>query len=221
MQLTAPDDARSNELSSGPISSQVASRRGCADRVWEPEKSGVRNGLASCRWITDCGTTRLLATRTTDSSSASGSSSSGTSAPAATSISRLRSLAASETSASSASSESREGSRAAVLARMVATPSRRLSCSALCDSELSPSARTRSRSSRTSRAMTWNLVRSERRTSPRATPFSTSRTARASTGMIPSLSRSRTRLLRWAVRVPPDLRWPRRPTDSSSGASNC
>ena len=50
-------------------------------------------------------------------------------------------------------------SRAAVFARIVATPSRRLSCSARWASLLVRSALTRARSSRTSSATTWNLVR--------------------------------------------------------------
>ena len=131
--------------------------------------------------------------------------------PAAASISRLSSLAASETTASSASSESREVSRAAVLARIVATPSSRLSCSALrCASVSSVSALTRARSSRTSSATTWNLVRADGVTGPRSDGASTSRTARASTGMMPSLSPCR-RPLRWPpwVRLLPDWRWPR------------
>ena len=107
-------------------------------------------------------------------------------------------------------------SRAAVFARIVAIPSRRLSCSARWASVLVSSARTRARSSRTSRATTWNFVRTEGSTRPRSAAASTSRTVRASTGMMPSLSRSRTR--RWfrgAVRRAPDWRWPRRATDSS------
>ena len=83
-------------------------------------------------------------------------------------------------------------SRAAVLARIVATPSRRLSCSARSASVIVLSALTRARSSRTSSATTWNLVRLDGLTGPRWAAASTSRTARASTGMMPSLSRSRT-----------------------------
>ena len=77
------------------------------------------------------------------------------------SISRLSDLAASETTASSASSSSSEVSRAAVFARIVAMPSRRLSCSARWASVISLSALTRARSSRTSRATTWNFVRTD------------------------------------------------------------
>ena len=54
------------------------------------------------------------------------------STPAARSMSRLSDRAASETTASSASSASSPASRTAVLARIVAMPSRRLSCSARC-----------------------------------------------------------------------------------------
>ena len=87
---------------------------------------------------------------------------------------------------------SSEVSRAAVLARIVATPSSRLSCSARWASVLVVSALTRARSSRTSSATTWNFVRTDGQHRRRAaTALSTSRTARASTGMMPSLSRSR------------------------------
>ena len=49
--------ARSKELSSGPSSSQLASLRGREVRCGTAEKSGARNGFASCRETTDCGTT--------------------------------------------------------------------------------------------------------------------------------------------------------------------
>ena len=74
-------------------------------------------------------------------------------------MSRLSDRAASETTASSARSASSAVSRTAVFARIVAMPSRRLSCSARWVSLLVSSARTRARSSRTSRATTWNFVR--------------------------------------------------------------
>ncbi len=90
---------------------------------------------------------------------------------------------------------SSEVSRAAVRARIVATPSRRLSCVALNASVVVPSDFTRARSSRTSSATTWNLVRTEGRMAPRATSACTSLTVMASTGMRPSLSPDRTR--RW------------------------
>ncbi len=143
----------------------------------------------------------------------------GTSRPAAVIISRLRSSAASETAASSASRDSSEVSRAAVLARIVPIPSSRLSCSARWLSLTAVSAFTRVRSSRASRATTWNFVRPEGRTGPRWTPASTSRTARARTGMMPSLSMSRVRRWRVAVRVEPDWRWPRRAKGSSSSGT--
>ena len=134
--------------------------------------------------------------------------------------SRLRALAESDTTASSASSVNREVSRAAVFARMVAMPSRRLSCSARWASVLATSALILARSSRTSRATTWNFVRTEDIAEPRSTAVSTSRTLRASTGMMPSLSMSRTRRwLRAGARRAVDWRWPRRATDSSSGVT--
>ena len=52
-----PPLARSNELNSGPSSSQLANRRGSTVAGRTAEKSGARNGLASCRETTDCGTT--------------------------------------------------------------------------------------------------------------------------------------------------------------------
>ena len=193
MHDEAPPEPFSNDRNSGPSSSQVASRRGPAGRFGALEKSGARNGLASWREITACGTTRRWLLVVTGAGSGGAVSSGGSSAPAARSMSRLRDLAASETTASSASSWSSEVSRAAVFARIVATPSRRLSCAARWASVLAASALTWARSSRTSRATTWNLVRLLGDTGPRWAADSTSRTARASTGMMPSLSRSRTR----------------------------
>ena len=130
--------------------------------------------------------------------------------PADAIMSRRSSLAASETVASSASRESSVVSLAAVLARIVATPSSRLSWSAFLDSVSSVSALIRARSSRTRSATTWNLVRADGETGPRWERASTSLTARARTGMMPSLSPCR-RPLRWLawVRVFPDWRWPR------------
>ena len=58
MQAGAPPPARSKELSSGPSSSQPARRRGREVSCGTAEKSGARKGFASCREITDCGTTR-------------------------------------------------------------------------------------------------------------------------------------------------------------------
>ena len=81
-----------------------------------------------------------------------------------------------------------EVSRAAVFARIVATPSSRFSVSARTSSLMSGSVFARARSSRTSTAITWNFVRPEGLTGPRDAAVSTSRTARASTGMRPVLS---------------------------------
>ena len=58
MHAGAPLSARSNELSSGPSSSQPARRRGREVLGGTAEKSGARNGFASCREITGWGTTR-------------------------------------------------------------------------------------------------------------------------------------------------------------------
>ena len=79
----------------------------------------------------------------------------------------------------SASSASSPASWTAVVARMAAMPSRRLSCSARLLS-LPAAARTRARSSRSSRATAWNLVRTAGVTRPRRAAASTSRTVRAS-----------------------------------------
>ena len=174
--------------------------------------------MASCREMTDCGTTRR-------SVAGGGGRGLGRARPPRgpprdrrpCSMSRRSDLAASETTASSARSERSEVSRAAVCARISAIPSRRLSCSARWASLLVPSARTRVRSSRASSATTWNFVRTEGITRPRWTAASTSRTVRASTGMMPSLSRSRhVAGCAGAVRRAADWRWPRRATDSSS-----
>ena len=74
---------------------------------------------------------------------------------------------------------------------------------------------TRARSSRTSRATTWKVVRADGLIAPRWTARSTSRTVRARTGIRPSSSTSRGRRRpRGAVRVAPDRRWPRLANDS-------
>ena len=139
--------------------------------------------------------------------------------PAASSISRLSALAASETTASSASSveqggvaggglrqDRRDAVEALELLGALGLGAGRVGLDAgplLADQqgddlELGPH-------------RGQSPVRAGRRAS-------TSRTARASTGMMPSLSRSRTRRwLRGAGRRAPDWRWPRRATDSSSG----
>ena len=110
---------------------------------------------------------------------------------------------------------SRPASRTAVVARMAAMPSRRLSCSAL-RLPFTDAARTRARSSRRSKATAWNFARTAGVTRPRWAAASTSRTVRESTEM--TSSRWRTfRCLRGAVRRTPFWRWPGRATNSSSG----
>src|SRR6478752_7228941 len=82
-------------------------------------------------------------------------------------------------------------SRAAVLARIVATPSRRLSSSARVPSVTEVSALTRARSSRTRKAITWNLTRFVGPSFPRWALASTSRTLRARIGMMGASSSRR------------------------------
>ena len=67
-------------------------------------------------------------------------------------------------------------------------------------------------------ATTWNFVRTEGITCPFSTARSTSRTARASTGMMPSSSRARARCCFRGALPPPGRRRPRRATNSSSGS---
>ena len=215
MHAGASPPARSKELSSGPSSSQLARRRGREVRCGTAEKSGARKGFASCREITDCGTTRRSGPAGTVAVSAGAISSGAGSMPRSRSISRLSDRAASETPESSASSASSPASRTAVVARMVAMPSRRLSCSARWLS-LPAAARTRARSSRSSRATAWNFVRTAGVTRPRWAAASTSRAVRASTEMTSPLWRTR-RCFRGAVRRASAWRWPGRATDSSSG----
>ena len=92
----APLPPYSKDRNSGPSSSQVASRRGPGLRCSAAEKSGARNGLASWREITDCGTTRRSCGRTRRRLGGRGLLG-GASTPAASSISRLSDLAESET----------------------------------------------------------------------------------------------------------------------------
>ena len=91
---------------SGPSSSQLASRRGREVGCGTAEKSGARKGFASCREITDCGTTR----RSVPAGSGRGLRRrdlfGASSTPSSRSISRLSDRAASEMSESSASSAS-------------------------------------------------------------------------------------------------------------------
>ena len=95
------------------------------------------------------------------------------------SISRLSARAASETLASSASSASSPTSRTAVAASTAAMPSRRLSCSARRLS-LTVADRMRARSSRSSNATAWNLVRTAGVTRPPRAAASISRAVRDS-----------------------------------------
>ena len=216
MHAGAPPPARSKELSSGLSSSQPARRRGREVRCGTAERSEARKGFASCREITDCGTTcRSGATEAVAVSTGAISSDAG-SMPRSRIISSLSDRAESETPESSASSASSPASLTAVVARMVAMPSRRLSCSARCLS-VATAAWTRARSSRNSRATAWNFVRTTGVTRPRRVASSTSRAIRANVEM--ASLRWRTRCcFRGAVRRAPVWRWPGRATDSSSNA---
>ena len=217
MHAGAPPPARSKELSSGPSSSHPVRRRGREVRCGTAEKSGARKGFASCPEITDCGTTRRSVPAGAAAASAGAISSGAVSMPRSRNISRLSDRAASETSASSASNASSPASRTAVVARMAAMPSKRLSCSARRLS-LPPAARTRARSSRSIRATAWNLARTPGVTRPRWTAASTSRTLRASTETTsPRSPRGRADGgFRGAARRALAWRWPPRATNSSS-----
>ena len=194
MHGEAPPPARSNELNSGPSSSQVARRRVGAALGLTAEKSGARKGLASCRETTACGTTRRSGVAGAVSAGGSGGATSRAAAsnPASCSRFRMSARAASDSTASSPSRSSNDVSRVAICARISAIPSRRLS---MADrrASLLISARTRARSSRARTATTWNFVRSEGSTRPRCAAASTSDAVRASTGMMPSSSRARPR----------------------------
>ena len=107
-----------------------------------------------------------------------------TSAPDSISHSRRIRCAAGPGVALPSSSRSRLVSWAAVLARIVATPSSRLSSSVRAAVVIVVSDLIRARSSRTSRAMTWNFVRLAGPTLPSIDFASTSRTRRARIGMI-------------------------------------
>jgi hypothetical protein len=128
------------------------------------------------------------------------SSSGLSSTPAAISRSRRSAFAAAVTGASSASIAMRLVSRAAVFARMPARPSSRF-CSLERSASVSvASFLTRARSSRSSSAATWNLARLAGFSGPFCTAVSTSRAARASTGITPASSPPRAR------REPPERR---------------
>src|SRR5699024_11692652 len=102
--------------------------------------------------------------------------------------------------------DNREGSCAAGRARMVATPSRRLSTSARAELEMSASALMRARSWRTSSAITWNLTRFVGPTLPLTDLASTSRTRRARIGKMGAGSFLRDELRRLPAGA--DVVWP-------------
>ena len=210
MHAGAAPLACSKELSSGPSSSQPARRRGRGARCGTAEKSGARKGFASCREITDCGTTRVGGPPADGAGGAvlaDAVSSRAGSARRSRAVSRLGDRAASETPESSASRASSPASWTAVAARMAAMPSRRLSCSARW-LPLPAAASTRARSSRSSSAALWNFARTAGVT-PRRAAASTSRTVRESTEN--TSPRWRTLCcLRGAVRRAPCWRWPGR-----------
>ena len=210
MHAGAPPLARSKELSSGPSSSQPARRRGRAARCGTAEKSGARKGLASCREITDCGTTRVCGPPGVLAGLAVGAVSSRAARGSRRGLAPSRAWATGrpETPESSASRASSPASWTAVAARMAAMPSRRLSCSARW-LPLPAAASTRARSSRSSSAALWNLARTAGVTRPRRAAASTSRTVREST----ENTSPRWRTLccfRGAVRRAPCWRWPGR-----------
>ena len=213
MHAGAPAPACSKELSKGPA---VPSRPGGADGRCAAErrsKSGARKGFASCREITDCGTT-FGSVRAGAVAVSTGDLFGRRLNAEVRTISSLSDRAASETPAPSASSASSPASRTAVVARMVAMPSRRLSCSARSLS-VPAAARTRARSSRSSMATAWNFVRTAGVTRSRPTAASSSRAVRASTEMTSPRWLTR-RCFRGAVRRAPFWRWPDRAKDSSS-----
>jgi hypothetical protein len=172
-----PPPARSNELSNGPISSQLTSRADRAALGRTAEKSGAKNGLASCRETTDRGTTPGVAA----GRSTGGACSATVSMPALLSMSRLTERASSETTASSSRSANNAASRTAIFASDVAMPSRRLSCSGRRVGPPVAPARARARSSRSSNATAWNVARVVADGLPRRSAASTSRTALAHT----------------------------------------
>ena len=193
MVAAPPPAPYSKERNSGSMSSQLPSRLTVLDFACTALKSGARNGFDICICRTDAGTTCFSTCLSIGLGSTAIMSSSGlSSTPAASSRSRRSALAAAVTGASSASSPMRLVSRAAVLARMPASPSRRF-----CSFERSESLRvlsvfTRARSSRSSSAATWKRARLAGFSGPFCTAASTSRAARARIGMTPTSSPGRT-----------------------------
>ena len=198
----------------GRAAPSLASRVGRGVLGRAAEKSGARNGLASCRETTDCGTTPCAAAAA--GRSTGGPSSTPVSMPALVSMSRLSDRASSETTASPSRSARSAASRTAVLARTVAMASRRLSWSSRRVWFPVSSARTRARSSRSNSAMAWNVARVAGVARPRRSAASTSRTALASTEMTSSRSLAPCRRFRGAVWRALVWGWPRRATNSSS-----
>ena len=88
-------------------------------------------------------------------------------------VRRIAQIASYETTAPSANSSSSEVSRAAVLARIVAMPSSRVSTAVRSPSETVVSCLIRARSSRSRMATTWYAVRPLGRTLPRCAAAST------------------------------------------------
>ncbi len=146
-----------------------------------------------------------MAAGTTDTCTGAGSammsSSGGSSAPDSSSQSRRIRLATGEVAWSASSSWMSEVSRAAVFARIVATPSSRLSSSTRAASVISVSAFTLARSSRTRNAITWNFVRFVGPSFPRWDFASISRTLRARIGMRGASSSRRDVFLRRGAAV--------------------
>jgi hypothetical protein len=183
----APPEARSNARSSGPeqLPGREQPGRGGGGGA---EKSGSRNGLASCGRSPTGHDLLLVLRRRGRPQRRRARPRRGSSTPPATRISRIRRRVSGSTCASSVSSVSSVPSRAAVRASAVAIPSRRLSCSLRRPSGTSWPCR-RVRSSRTSSATAWNVLRVDARGRPRSTASSTSRTALASTGTMPCSAR--------------------------------
>ena len=191
MQVASPPSSKARKR--GVSSSQSPSRLVVGRGDGTAEKSGARKGLANWRAMTLCGTTRRVDGARPAAAWGSCTSSGSGSRPPARSRSFLRLTAEGETTTPSASSSSSEVSRTAVLARIVAMPSSRVSTAARSASGVEVSLLTRARSSRTRRATTWYAVRPLGPTLPRCAAASTCRTALARTGMMPSSSPARGR----------------------------
>ncbi len=170
-------------MSSQPASLRVLGRGGAV------ENSGFMNGLASCRATAEGGAARRSGAALSVPGSGVAGFSGSCSRPALRCISRIRERTPEVTSASSSSSSKKEGSPAAVLARIAAMPSSRLSSTSRRDSGSDSSALKRARSRRASSAIAWYVARSIEVTRAFCTAPSTRRTSRARTGTMPSWSR--------------------------------